>query len=69
VTTQAEAPLPDKLALSYREVCRALGLCRSTVAKMVSMGEFPAPRAVGARQLFVTREIVAWLEALPRVQR
>lgn len=53
------------LALSYRDVTREIGLCRRTIEKLIGAGEFPAPRRVGARLIFVAAEVRDWLNDQP----
>lgn len=53
------------LALSFRDVTHEIGLCRRTIEKLVSSGQFPAPRRVGARLIFVGAEVRDWLSNQP----
>lgn len=53
------------LALSFRDVTNEIGLCRRTIEKLVRSGQFPAPRRVGARLIFVAAEVHEWLNEQP----
>jgi excisionase family DNA binding protein len=64
-TETAPVPLGEKLALTYREVCQYVNLSRTTVAKLISMHEFPKPKCVGGRRLFSTAEVRFWFEGQP----
>ena len=51
----------EPLAMSFRDLTRDVGLCRRTLEKLVAAGQFPAPRRVGSRLLFIRAEVSAWL--------
>lgn len=55
----AAAPLVP-LTIPMRELCTFVGMCRSTVEKLVSKGEFPRPRKIGAKILFDRAEVLTW---------
>lgn len=47
---------PEKRLIRIQEVCGRIGVCKSTLYRMVSLNSFPPPRKLGGRT-------VAWLEA------
>lgn len=70
-----EPPAPmgaSSLAWTYNDVVRETGLGRRTIEKMVSNGQFPAPREATGQQrktlLFDVDEVRAWFRSLPRHQ-
>lgn len=58
--------LPEKVALSMAETCAVVSLCRSTVERMVAVGQFPKPRRVRGRVLFSLAEVRRWFDSLPK---
>jgi excisionase family DNA binding protein len=71
MTTAATLPAnaPEPLAYGYDELTAVVGLGRRTIERMVSMGEFPAPRKRGKRTLFLADEVRAWLQQLPKARK
>ena len=63
VPAPPQAPLPvDSRMLRIVEVSRRIGLCRSSVWRMVKDGQFPPPRQLSSRAVgWLDAEIGEWL--------
>lgn len=48
------------IALSMRQVVARIGLCRSTIEKLIAQKRFPAPKRVGAKLLFDRARVDKW---------
>jgi prophage regulatory protein len=50
-----------KQYLTYKQVCARVALARSTVTRMVRLGEFPRPVKIGTHSVrFVENDVIAW---------
>ena len=54
------------LAYGYDELVAVTSLSRRTIERLVSTGQFPKPRKLGKRTLFLADEVQAWLRKLPQ---
>lgn len=53
-----------KQLLRLREVSRMVGLGRSSIYRLVSLGTFPPPRKLGARSVaWLQSEVESWIDA------
>ena len=62
---------PDgKIAWTWRDVTKRVGLCRTTIEKLISRGEFPAPRKIPSvnKHLFDPDQVLAWWRAQGEAQ-
>ena len=51
------------------ELLKSLGICRTTLEKLIAEGSFPAPFKIGARAVaWRSTEVEAAMEAMPRLQ-
>lgn len=54
----------DRRMVRLAEVCRTVGLARSTIWKMVGDGRFPAPRRLGPRSVgWLSTDVDAWMSS------
>lgn len=61
----ALAALPDDPApklLKLPQVCRRVGLSRTTIYQLVAAGTFPKPIKIRSTSLWATRQVDAWVE-------
>lgn len=56
----------DRIALSMRDVVAMVGLARSTINKLRSMGKFPPGRRIGGKLLWSPQDIRDWFQAWPK---
>jgi prophage regulatory protein len=55
---------PSKQLLRLRDVSRMVGLGRSSIYRLVSLGTFPAPKKLGARSVaWLQSEVESWIDA------
>ena len=57
MTNQTEI---QPIALSMRQVVARIGLCRSTIEKLIAQKRFPLPKRVGAKLLFDRVKVDKW---------
>lgn len=54
------------LAFGREEAAAYVGISTATMHRLITRGDFPAPRKVGDRRVvWLRREIEAWLESRP----
>jgi prophage regulatory protein len=55
---------PGRRLLRLPEVSRLVGLGRSSIYRLVSLGAFPAPRKLGTRSVaWLQSEVETWIDA------
>ena len=58
---------PERI-IRLREVTARVGLSRSTIYEKISVGDFPAPVALGGRRVgWWEAEVDQWITSRPRV--
>lgn len=70
VAARVEVPRPllgEKVLLRLKDVSSAVGLCRSSIYRLVAEGTFPKPVHVSERSVrWRAADIEAWIEARSR---
>ena len=58
-----------KRVLRYPEVVQVTGLSRKSIERRLRAGTFPRPVKLGGTRAvgFLSEEVAAWIDALPRV--
>lgn len=65
ITPPPEAGVPSsKQLLRLRDVSRMVGLGRSSIYRLVSLGAFPAPKKLGVRSVaWLQSDVESWIDA------
>lgn len=62
--TRADSARAEKRLIRLPEVCDRIGMCRTTLYRMISAQHFPAPRRLGLRAVaWLESDIDAWIDS------
>jgi predicted DNA-binding transcriptional regulator AlpA len=60
-----EHPVEDLAFLSKRDVLRLIPISGPTLWQWTRTGNFPAPRIIGSKTVWLASEVYAWMQTRP----